>query len=165
MGAETKKIQIEQETILDNIKDEVIMSEIKPETKEEKIEEPAIDEDKLAKLKAKLKEKEDSMKTTEEKKAMKKDRTINFGVIGTGQAGSRLAQQMYKLGYDSLAINTAAQDLEFIDIPESNKLLLDNSVGGSAKDLELGREMSEQYRDKIKSLISTNLAANDMLLI
>jgi cell division GTPase FtsZ len=169
MSAETKKIKIEQEIILDNIKDEAIMSGMGPNDKKEeaeiKEEVAVIDEDKLAKLKAKLAAKEDSMKPTEEKKVIKKDRTLNIGFLGSGQCGSRLAAEFFSKGYNSFVINTASQDLEFIDLPESNKLLLDNSVGGAAKDLQIGKSMAENYRSQIKALVNTNFAANDVIMI
>ena len=61
-----------------------------------------------------------------------KERSLVLGVLGSGQAGSRLAEAFYKLGYDSVAVNTAMQDLKFIDIPDSNKLLLEYGLGGAA---------------------------------
>ena len=50
-----------------------------------------------------------------------KNKSLRIGVIGTGQAGSRLAESFAKLGYDAIAFNTASQDLKFIDLPEENK--------------------------------------------
>ena len=38
-------------------------------------------------------------------------------------------------------VNTSAQDLEFIDVSPSQKLLLEGSLGGTGKDLDLGREI------------------------
>ncbi len=64
--------------------------------------------------------------------AVKREKSINFGIVGSGQAGNRIAEAFYKLGYDCVAINTAQQDLKFIDIPESNKLLLSHGLGGAA---------------------------------
>ena len=35
----------------------------------------------------------------------KKDRSIVFGIVGSGQAGSRIAEAFYNAGYDAVAIN------------------------------------------------------------
>ena len=61
------------------------------------------------------------------KLVVKKERSIRFGVLGTGAGGSRLAESFYKLGYDSVVCNTASVDLKSINIPDTNKLLLDFS--------------------------------------
>lgn len=84
-------------------------------------------------------------------------RSIKFGVIGTGQAGTRLAEQYYSLGYPAVAFNTAPQDLEHIRMPEENKYLLEYSLGGAAKDLEIGREAAEQHKEAIYALVTEKL--------
>jgi len=151
MSAQTNRSTLQSEVIMDDI----------TEKKEDAL--PAIDEDKLAKLKARLaaKEKETTMTTA----AVKKERSINFGIVGSGQAGSRLAESFYKLGYDAIAINTASQDLKFIDIPESNKLLLDYSLGGAAKELEIGHQAAEAYRVQITELVNKQLADAQILIM
>ena len=61
------------------------------------------------------------------------DAAFRFAFIGTGQAGSRLAEAFYKLGYRKVCvINTTSQDLTMIDIPEENKLAI--CEGGAGKD-------------------------------
>src|SRR3990167_7028294 len=40
--------------------------------------------------------------------------SIKIGVTGSGQAGSRLAETFYNLGYLAIAINTARQDLDLL---------------------------------------------------
>ncbi len=87
----------------------------------------------------------------------KKDRSIVLGVLGSGQAGSRLAEAFYKLGYDAVVVNTAMQDLKFIDIPDSNKLLLEHGLGGAAKEIEIGRAAAENHRGEILQLINEKL--------
>ena len=150
MGAISLQGKLEQEEIMDDISNnpqEVVND---------------VDLEKLAKLKAKLEaKKEESMSKIE----VKKERSINFGVIGSGQAGSRIAETFYKLGNDSVVINTAQQDLKFIDIPESNKLLLEYGPGGAAKDLSFGKAATEQYKDKIAALVDTQLADAQILLL
>ncbi len=116
-----------------------------------------MDENKLAALKAKS-----QAKLTEQKMAAKilakRDRSLVFGVIGSGQAGSRLAEAFYKLGYDTVAVNTAMQDLKFIDIPDSNKLLMQHGLGGAAKELEIGRGAAEAHRGEIAQLVNEKLS-------
>lgn len=87
----------------------------------------------------------------------KKTRSIKFGVVGTGQAGSRLAEEFHKLGYDCVVFNTAQQDLEHINVPDSNKMLLQYGLGGAAKELEIGKEAAEMHRNEINQLIHEKL--------
>ena len=50
---------------------------------------------------------------------------FKIAVVGVGQGGGRLAETFWKIGYRRvLCINTAAQDLSTIRIPEENKLLI-----------------------------------------
>lgn len=115
------------------------------------------------------KQEDETLKKLKEKLAKKKEqemtinivapikRSVKFGVIGTGQAGGRLSEQCYSLGYPAVAFNTAPQDLEHIKIPDSNKYLLEYSLGGAAKDLEIGREAAEQHKEEIYSLVAEKL--------
>src|SRR5271157_5145904 len=77
----------------------------------------SIDEQKLLALKAKSKAKQQENRMSA-KIVAKKERSIVFGVVGSGQAGSRLAGTFYALGYDAVAINSAIQDLKHITIPD-----------------------------------------------
>jgi tubulin-like protein CetZ len=160
MTAQTQKKKIQQEDIIDNMTTE----ENKTEPVEQKPEVAALDEDKLAKLKARLaaKEKETEVQNNP---ATKREKSINFGVIGSGQCGSKLAETWYKLGCDAIAINTAQHDLRYIEIPESNKLLMEHGLGGAAKELEIGKAAAEKYRDKIAELVSNQLADAQVLIL
>jgi len=122
-----------------------------------KKEEDRIDIEKLAALKAKIKAKENKM--------IKKDRSLQLGIVGTGQGGSRLSQAFYKLGYNAIAINTAMQDLKYIELPESNKLLLEQIIGGCAKDLALGHEAAENNRDLIAEVINDKLQTSQVNIL
>src|SRR5258708_4778735 len=155
MTAKTTKETFEREQIMDDITNSNISSET-----------PSIDEDKLAKLRAKLalKNKETEM-TTNHSTLAKREKSINFGIVGSGQGGSRLAECWYRLGYDAVAINTAIQDLKFIDIPDSNKLLLEHGLGGAGKGLELGRQDGEKYRGQMTELVNTQLADSQILIV
>lgn len=118
--------------------------------------EQQLEQEKMAALLAKSQAKQQE-KTMTAKIVGKKDRSLALGVVGSGQAGSRLAEAFYKLGYDAVAINTAIQDLKFIDIPDSNKLLLQYGVGGASKELEIGKAAAETHRGEIAQLINEKL--------
>lgn len=95
----------------------------------------------------------------------KKERSLALGVVGSGQAGSRLSQAFFQLGYDAIAINSANQDLKFIDLPDSNKLLLNGTLGGAAKDLEIGRSVAEANRGEILQLINEKLSNSQVNIL
>lgn len=122
-------------------------------------------DDKLAALKAKL-AKKDSQEGKEVPPVIveKKKRSIQMGVIGSGQAGSRIAECFHGIGYDAVAINTALQDLEHINIPGSRKLHLDYGLGGAGRELSIGAEAAESHKDAIRELVDRALGDNQMLL-
>lgn len=79
---------------------------------------------------------------------------FKFGFIGAGQAGSRIAYSLYKLGYRRVCcVNTNVQDLAGIGIPEENKLVMDIGEGGAGKDPAKGKKAAEKYRDDIYDLM------------
>ena len=101
-------------------------------------------------------------KKMEAKKMNKLDQSIKIAVIGVGQGGSRLAETFHKKGYSSCVINTSKQDLEFISVDEDRKLLLEGSLGGTGKDLDLGREIFEDSVGQIEEFIHPTLDGHDM---
>lgn len=117
----------------------------------------AVDASKLAALKAKSQAKQQENKMAA-KIVSGKERSLVLGVVGSGQAGSRLAEAFYKMGYDAVAINTAMQDLKFIDIPDAQKLLLEYGLGGAAKEVEIGKAAAESHRGEILQLVNDKLA-------
>ena len=132
------------------------------------IQERKVDADKLAALKAKLAKK--NQETVEEEKPVptlisQREVSINLGVIGVGQAGSRIAEEFHRIGYDVGIINTSAQDLKFIDVLPSQKLLLGGSLGGTGKDLDLGREIFEDHEVELEGLVDRVAEGNDMLFL
>ena len=93
------------------------------------------------------------------------DRSVNIGIIGVGQCGSKIAEEFYARGYDAVAINTATQDLKHIKIPERQKLFLDYSLGGAAKDLETGEAAAQQYENEIFQHVKENTENCDILML
>lgn len=94
----------------------------------------------------------------------KKTRSLKFGIVGSGQAGGRIASEFFKLGYPSIAFNTAPQDLEPLDIPADNKYILEFGVGGAAKDTSIGFQAAEQHKDAIAALVDDKLSEADILI-
>jgi cell division GTPase FtsZ len=93
------------------------------------------------------------------------DRSVNLGVVGVGQCGSRVAEEFYERGYNVVAINTAMQDLKHINVPQKCKLFLDYALGGAAKDLENGRAAAEEYSPQILEVLEENFADNEIMLL
>tara|TARA_R110000868_G_scaffold46524_2_gene153597 strand:- start:1832 stop:3217 length:1386 start_codon:yes stop_codon:yes gene_type:complete len=139
-----------------NMEDDLSEVEVKPK-------EESIDMDKLAALKAKSKAKQENELAS--KIVSKKERSLVLGVIGSGQAGSRIAESFYKLGYDAVVLNTAMQDLKHIDVPDSNKLLLEYGVGGAAKEMEIGKAAAEAHRGEIMQLVNDKLSESQVNIL
>jgi cell division GTPase FtsZ len=118
----------------------------------------------LAALRAKNQAKQQEQKMAS-KIVAKKERSLRFGVVGTGQGGSRLAQSFYELGYPAVALNTASMDLKYIGIPDSNKLLLEYGLGGASKDMEIGKAAAEQHRDAIKEIVGDKLGETQVFVL
>lgn len=156
MGVKTENVKAEAEKIEDDVSDKTV--------------EDDLSEDTMSALKAKLAKKnktEENVKAALEKVegekmpvviVEKRKRSLNFGIVSTGQAGGRIGSVFAEHGYPCIAINTASVDLETINIPEDNKLLLNWTLGGAAKSLDTGAEAAEANRDAIAELVSNKLS-------
>lgn len=120
----------------------------------------ALEKSTLDKLKNKLSEKNNL-----QKKSIKKSVSIKMGIVGIGQAGSRIAEVFSRLGYESCVINTSSQDLEYIEVPQSRKLLLEGTLGGTGKDLDLGREIFSNNYTQISQFIQDIVDQSNMLYL
>lgn len=140
-------------------------------TEGEIVEENSALEDVLKERRPKLKtvtEEKDNQQKEDDMTVMlveKPDRSVNLGVAGVGQCGSKLAEEFYNRGYNVVAINTALQDLEHIHIPERQKLFLDYSLGGAAKDLDTGQAAAEEYSEEIVKHMEDNFEDCEVLLL
>jgi cell division GTPase FtsZ len=77
-----------------------------------------------------------------------------FAWIGSGQGGGRLAKAFYDRGYKKcIAVNTSKQDLARLDIPDTQKLLLDIGEEGAGKDMERGANATFKYKQEIFDLM------------
>lgn len=149
-------------SVTEEVKSEELVDDIS--NLEVKASENAVDVGKLAALKAKSQAKQQESKMAA-KIVSKKDRSLVFGILGSGQAGSRIAEAFYKSGYDAVVVNTAIQDLKFIDIPDSNKLLLEYGLGGAAKEIEIGRAATEAHRADIAQLVHEKLGSSQVNIL
>ena len=89
---------------------------------------------------------------------------LNILCIGCGEGGGKIAASAAKIGINTIAINTNVQDLSKLNFPESKKLLLKISAGGSGKDPNFVKESLKNINIKSeivefikKSLITTPL--------
>lgn len=131
---------------------------------EVKAAEDKVDLSKLAALKAQSQAKQQESKMAA-KIVSRKERSIALGILGSGQAGSRLAEAFYQLGYDSIVVNTAMQDLKYINIPDANKLLMEYGLGGAAKEIEIGRAAAEAHRGEILRMVNEKLSNSQVNLL
>jgi cell division GTPase FtsZ len=147
MSAISKTETDKPEELVDDVSSEKVSEQDKP-----------VDQNKMAELKAKSQAKQQEQKMAA-KIVSKKDRSLALGIIGSGQAGSRLAEAFYKLGYDAVVMNTASQDLKFIDLPDTNKLLLDKHapIGGAARELSIGEAAASAHRGEILQMLNEKL--------
>ena len=80
-------------------------------------------------------------------------KSLLFGVVGVGQGGSRLAEEFHNFGYSACCINTAEQDLTYINLPDDKKLFVDFALGGAGKDIDLGEEAIRSAREEVYNLL------------
>ena len=84
---------------------------------------------------------------------------LTYAFIGAGQGGGRMAKAFYDLGYrKTIAINTAKNDLNLLDLPEEHKFYIDHfGDQGAGKDqtkASVAFEAREQeVFNKLKSII------------
>lgn len=124
--------------------------------------------DKLTLLKAKMKQKQEEEISKEAEmpaKIMAEVRkSIKWGVLGVGAAGSKLAEVFYDLGYETVVMNTAVQDLEGIKIPEENKLHTEFGLNGAGKSLEIGEAAAARYKDALYEKVKLKMPSAQALI-
>lgn len=151
---EKSKIVAKEKT-LDSKSAEVIDEENKEF--EKIMEKPKLDKDVIA-----------ALQQMKEKKITVPERlkvSINFGIVGLGQAGSRVAEIFSDFGYNVCVMNTAKQDLEYIKLSDKDKLFLPFSLGGAGKDLDNGRMAIEQNAEMIMEFINNRFDDSEMLIL
>lgn len=159
MTVKNSTIDLPKEELMNdtNEKDETVI--------ETKSSAEAIDLEKLAELKARLAANKGSAIKAVPAKEPEKVQAVRWGILGSGECGNRLAEIFYSYGNDVVCLNTAAVDLNKIKVPESNKVLLDNNVGGSAKSLELGEQAALMHADKIAQAVNAHLSDAQVIIL
>jgi len=88
--------------------------------------------------------------------------SLDFAIIGLGQAGGRIAEVFYKAGYKkTLVINTATHDLVSLkEIPEEHKLKL-GDTDGAGKNMAVSARIFKnnvtEVLQKMREIIGNNI--------
>lgn len=91
--------------------------------------------------------------------------SVEYGVIGCGQAGGRIAQSFHKQGYNKcLAINTAKADLNPLGLPENQKLQIGDAEG-SGKDMNKGHQAAKDSYQRILDKVKSTFGTVDKIII
>jgi cell division GTPase FtsZ len=85
--------------------------------------------------------------------------SVEFGVIGAGQCGGRIAKSFYDIGYKkTIALNTAVADLNPLQLPDRQKMVIGDSQG-SGKSMLKGKRAAEdaaqRVSDKMRDVFGT----------
>jgi cell division GTPase FtsZ len=76
--------------------------------------------------------------------------STHYAWLGAGQCGGRLVKSFYELGYrKALALNTTHHDLDLLELPKSQKFLMDIGEMGAGKDMSRGQEATQRYQQEI----------------
>ena len=93
------------------------------------------------------------------------DGSVEFGIIGCGQAGGRIAKSFHDQGYKKcLAINTAKADLNPLDLPDEQKLQIGDAEG-SGKDMKKGHDAAKDAYQRILDKTKTVFGTVDKIII
>lgn len=92
---------------------------------------------------------------------------ITYAFIGSGQGGSRIAEAFYNFGYKKcIVVNTAKHDLDGINIPDEQKLLMKlDEVSGAGKNMTRGAEAAKKYEQEIFSKIKKIFGKCDRIIV
>jgi len=84
-----------------------------------------------------------------------------FAWIGSGQGGGRIAKAFYDRGYKKcIAVNTSTHDLDTLELPTEQKLLLDVGEQGAGKDMVKGNEAANKYKQNVFDLMRRTYGNN-----
>lgn len=83
-----------------------------------------------------------------------KQLAVKFGIIGSGQGGSRLASSMWDVGYRRVCvINTTAQDFLGLNVPEERQMVLNSVDQGAGKNPIKGQKALAKSREEVLNLM------------
>ena len=109
---------------------------------------------------------EDFEPVEEEEKEEVKDTSggaLAYAFIGAGQGGGRMVKAFYDLGYKkTLAINTAKNDLNLLELPDAHKFYIDHlGDQGAGKDQAKAAEAfqgrEQEIFDELKNIFGENI--------
>jgi cell division GTPase FtsZ len=79
---------------------------------------------------------------------------VKFGIIGSGQAGARLCDTFFQIGYRrTCVINTTSQDFLGLKIPKERQLVLKSTDVGAGKNPAKGREALNASTEEVLNLM------------
>ena len=91
---------------------------------------------------------------------------LKIGFIGVGQCGGNVVNEFSKLGYTSIAINTAQSDLnKLLNIPKENRLLINLGIQGAGKNPEIGENAFIQHNEEVLQLINQAFSDVDIVYV
>lgn len=92
------------------------------------------------------------------------DKTLGsttYAWIGSGQCGGRIVKSVYDLGYKKvIAVNTTHHDLDHLNIPKVQKLLMHIGSKGAGKDMNKGRTAVNRAKQDILHLARKTFGTN-----
>ena len=84
-----------------------------------------------------------------------------FAWIGSGQGGGRIAKAFYDRGYKKcIAVNTSNHDLDTLELPSQQKMLLDVGEQGAGKNMQKGYEAANKYKQNVFDLMRRTYGNN-----
>jgi len=90
---------------------------------------------------------------------MKKNRSVESGFCGLGQAGNRFAAEAaHQYQYQSIAINSTDADMDGLEISPKKKLLLRYGLEGAGKNLSFGRRAVVENQDVILDFMRLHMS-------
>jgi hypothetical protein len=79
--------------------------------------------------------------------------SVRFGWIGSGPDGGRLAEAFYQLGYKTLAVSSATEDLDGLKLPEESRLLMSARKSHRGGGHALFGRLEEQFDNQVDHLM------------
>lgn len=88
----------------------------------------------------------------------------NVLIVGLGQAGGNMAEEMHKKGYSVLAVNSAKNDLNSLELPNDFKFHLRGGKG-TAKDRNLSKKLAKESASEILGKINKDFKEIEIIHI
>lgn len=107
------------------------------------------------------------MTDTIERKEDKRKVAVEFGFVGLGGAGGKIAEAFRYIGkYKVLALNTSSQDLAKLKMDDVNdKVYLDIGSEGAGKDMTIGAGAIKKFSGDIHHALSRKFSKEQFLMV